>query len=537
MNAGDRYTDRALAGRQEAARGDGGREPQDVDAAAARDADTGADGGYVRFQAVTPNTRGHFTGVFGLVNNLGRAGLLTLEEERFRRSVNAWYDAVCPNPSDADPTVYDPALHPHAAAWFKATAVHLVARVGGYLGILAAHGVDCHMLHSRDPGHILYEDDFQIVVIPYPPQSERRCGSVTGGSDPWRARGEGPDGRRAGRAGAQGGRAGRACEPAGQGGGYDRSGHEPQYRPGGEHHVTQRGRHTQMTASKPTARARLTQALAQRQAETADRWVQLQREREQYGRSAAEDELREEADGLVAALGEGLAGDLPIDRIVSEYPPLREAVCELSLRRARAGTPPTATALAVLSLKEALLEAVQDQDLATGELFELALMVNHLLDAAGALSFETYVQGREEIIRRQSRQLLELSTPVVQLWRKVLAVPLIGNLDTARSQVVMENLLEGIQTHEASVAIIDITGVPTVDTSVAQHLIQTVKAVRLMGADCVISGVRPGIAQTIVQLGIDLSDILTRATLADALATAMRLTGDADDTPEVPKLP
>ncbi|KPC96464.1 STAS domain-containing protein [Streptomyces albus] len=292
-----------------------------------------------------------------------------------------------------------------------------------------------------------------------------------------------------------------------------------------------------MTASKPTARARLTQALAQRQAETADRWVQLQREREQYGRSAAEDELREEADGLVAALGEGLAGDLPIDRIVSEYPPLREAVCELSLRRARAGTPPTATALAVLSLKEALLEAVQDQDLATGELFELALMVNHLLDAAGALSFETYVQGREEIIRRQSRQLLELSTPVVQLWRKVLAVPLIGNLDTARSQVVMENLLEGIQTHEASVAIIDITGVPTVDTSVAQHLIQTVKAVRLMGADCVISGVRPGIAQTIVQLGIDLSDILTRATLADALATAMRLTGDADDTPEVPKLP
>ncbi|MEU2081035.1 hypothetical protein ABZ569_03910 [Streptomyces albus] len=169
MNAGDRYTDRALPGRQGAtARGDGGREPQEADVAAAQEADTGAGGGYVRFQAVTPNARGHFTGVFGLVNNLGRAGLLTLEEERFRRSVNAWYDAVCPNPSDADPTVYDPVLHPHAAAWFKATAVHLVARVGGCLRILAAHGVGCHMLHSRDPGHILYEDGFQIVVVPYP---------------------------------------------------------------------------------------------------------------------------------------------------------------------------------------------------------------------------------------------------------------------------------------------------------------------------------------------------------------------------------
>lgn len=124
---------------------------------------------------------------------------------------------------------------------------------------------------------------------------------------------------------------------------------------------------------------------------------------------------------------------------------------------------------------------------------------------------------------RQSQQLMEQSTPVVRLWRQVLAVPLIGTLDTARTQVVMENLLQAIQDHEALVAIIDITGVPTVDTAVAQHLMQTVNAVRLMGADCVISGVRPSIAQTIAQLGIDLSTILTRATLADALATAIKM--------------
>ncbi len=180
----------------------------------------------------------------------------------------------------------------------------------------------------------------------------------------------------------------------------------------------------------------------------------------------------------------------------------------------------------MLALKDVLLEAAQQESLAADDMLAAALLLNRLLDAAGALCFETYVEGREEIIRRQSRQLLEVSTPVVRLWRHVLAVPLVGTLDTARSQVVMETLLEAIQQHEATVAIIDITGVPTVDTSVAQHLMQTVQAVRMMGADCVISGIRPAIAQTIVQLGIDLSDILTRANLADALATAVRLTGE-----------
>lgn len=281
-----------------------------------------------------------------------------------------------------------------------------------------------------------------------------------------------------------------------------------------------------MNASESTARTRLTEVLERRQSEVADRWVQVQLQRGEIGGGLVEDELREEADALVAALAAGVASELPVERVVAGHSQLREAVIDLSMRRARAGTSPTATSLAVLSLKEALLEALEREDMEVKGAFRVALVINRLLDAAGALSFETYVEGREEIIRRQSRQLMELSTPVVRLWQQILAVPLIGNLDTARSQVVMENLLEAIQEHEAAVAIIDITGVPTVDTSVAQHLIQTIKAVRMMGADCVISGIRPAIAQTIVQLGIDLSGVLTRATLSDALATAMSLTGE-----------
>ncbi|RLV81147.1 anti-anti-sigma factor [Streptomyces rapamycinicus NRRL 5491] len=270
-------------------------------------------------------------------------------------------------------------------------------------------------------------------------------------------------------------------------------------------------------------RERLTRALHERGEEIADRWVELQMEQALLDTDIGEAELHEEADALIEALVPGLQSGVPVDRVVTSSPGLHEAVVGLSLRRARAGATPTATSLAVLALKEALLRAVQRDTRDAEELFASAVFMNRLLDVAGALSFETYVDGREEIIRRQSQQLMEQSTPVVRLWRQVLAVPLIGTLDTARTQVVMENLLQAIQDHEALVAIIDITGVPTVDTAVAQHLMQTVNAVRLMGADCVISGVRPSIAQTIAQLGIDLSTILTRATLADALAAAIKL--------------
>ncbi|ARH95051.1 MULTISPECIES: STAS domain-containing protein [Streptomyces] len=282
-----------------------------------------------------------------------------------------------------------------------------------------------------------------------------------------------------------------------------------------------------MSSAEAAARRRISSALRAEADDIADRWVQLQLDRGALGKQVSEVELREEADDLVAAITTGLDSDIPVENVVATHQELRQAVSELSLRRARAGAPPTGTSLAVLYLKEALLEAVQRQTRDGDELFTSALLVNRLLDTAGALSFETYVEGREEIIRRQSRQLLEVSTPVVRLWRHVLAVPLIGTLDTARTQVVMENLLQAIQENEAQIAIIDITGVPTVDTAVAQHLLQTVNAVRLMGADCVISGIRPPIAQTIAQLGIDLSTILTRATLADALTAAVKLTEDS----------
>ncbi|MFG3114414.1 STAS domain-containing protein [Streptomyces sp. NPDC048197] len=282
-----------------------------------------------------------------------------------------------------------------------------------------------------------------------------------------------------------------------------------------------------MRTTEAAARERIAAVLRTEADDIADRWVQLQLARAASGDGVGESALREEADALLGALLAGLEGDLPVERVFTGHQALRQAVSDLSLRRARNGVSPTVTALAVMALKDALLEAVQRHSGDGDELFAASLLANRLLDTAGALSFETYVDGREEIIRRQSRQLLEVSTPVVRLWRQVLAVPLIGTLDTARTQVVMENLLEAIQEHEALVAIIDITGVPTVDTAVAQHLMQTVNAVRLMGSDCVISGIRPPIAQTIAQLGIDLSTILTRATLADALAAAIQLTDAA----------
>ena len=148
-----------------------------------------------------------------------------------------------------------------------------------------------------------------------------------------------------------------------------------------------------------------------------------------------------------------------------------------------------------------------------------------LLDKLGLLTMEVYQKGRESVISRQQEELLELSTPVVRLWDNVVAVPLIGTLDSARTQVVMENLLQEIVNLGAAIAIIDITGVPTVDTLVAQHLLKTVAAARLMGADCIISGIRPQIAQTIVHLGVDLGDVVTKATLADAFALALKRNG------------
>ena len=210
----------------------------------------------------------------------------------------------------------------------------------------------------------------------------------------------------------------------------------------------------------------------------------------------------------------------------SNWANTREMLEEISASRAQQGFSPSETALFVFSLKETLFEGLQDQ-LPSDAKAASALVVgaNLLLDKLGLFTTEVYQRGREQVIIRQQQELMELSTPVVTLWEGVLALPVIGTLDSARTQVVMESLLQAIVETGSAIAIIDITGVPVVDTLVAQHLLKTVAAARLMGADCIISGIRPQIAQTIVHLGVNISDVITKATLQDAFAIALKRTG------------
>lgn len=204
---------------------------------------------------------------------------------------------------------------------------------------------------------------------------------------------------------------------------------------------------------------------------------------------------------------------------------VKEMLAAVSRSRATQGFTPSETATFVFSLKQPLFEMLRRELSDVEDLSREIWSVTTLLDALGLYTVEVYQQSRESIIARQQQELLELSTPVVQLWENIVALPLIGTLDSARTQVVMENLLEKVVQTGASIAIIDITGVPTVDTLVAQHLLKTVAAARLMGADCIISGIRPQIAQTIVHLGVNLADVITKATLADAFTIALQRTG------------
>jgi rsbT co-antagonist protein RsbR len=210
----------------------------------------------------------------------------------------------------------------------------------------------------------------------------------------------------------------------------------------------------------------------------------------------------------------------------ASWAPVREVLGAVSESRARQGFTPTETAMFVFSLKEPLF-ALLRQDLGADAraLAEEMAKATELLDRLGLYTTEVYQKSREDVIVRQQQEMLELSTPVVQLWEGVLGLPLIGTLDSARTQVVMESLLQRIVDTGARIAIIDITGVPTVDTLVAQHLLKTVAAARLMGADCIISGIRPQIAQTVVHLGLDLTTVVTKATLADAFAVALQRVG------------
>jgi rsbT co-antagonist protein RsbR len=215
------------------------------------------------------------------------------------------------------------------------------------------------------------------------------------------------------------------------------------------------------------------------------------------------------------------------DTMAAEWAPMRDLLEDFSRSRVSQGFSPSETATFVFSFKEPLFDALwRELGNNADQIASQIWIVTRLLDSLGLYTIESYTRTREEVIGRQQQELLELSTPVVELWDGVLALPLIGTLDSARTQIVMENLLERIVTSGAEIAIIDITGVPTVDTLVAQHLIKTISAARLMGADCILSGIRPQIAQTIVHLGLELN-VVSKATMADALGLALRRTGKA----------
>ena len=230
---------------------------------------------------------------------------------------------------------------------------------------------------------------------------------------------------------------------------------------------------------------------------------------------------------LFAAIQSNIASDADLNRLDdAAWARTRSVLAALSQSRAAQGASAGDTSHFVMSIKKPLFDALQ-KDLGADArgVLQAVWLASTLVDKLAQFTATTYQRSREEVIQRQQQELLELSTPVVKLWEGVLAVPMIGTLDSSRTQLVMESLLTRIVETGSELAIIDITGVPTVDTLVAQHLLKTVTAIRLMGADCIISGIRPQIAQTIVHLGIDLHGIATKASLADALALAMEQQG------------
>jgi len=273
-------------------------------------------------------------------------------------------------------------------------------------------------------------------------------------------------------------------------------------------------------------RSRLSDVVSKHEAAILTDWIKEQLAAVKVADRIGEAELRTECARFLTLLKVALRSDGSHDVSSAAWSETRELLGELSRSRARAGYSPSETAAFVLSLKRPLFDRLRgeiggDADALADEVWQTTLV----LDRLALFTTEVHQKSRDEIILRQQQDMLELSTPVVQLWESILALPLIGTLDSARTQVVMESLLQRIVETGASIAIIDITGVPTVDTLVAQHLLKTVAAARLIGADCIISGIRPQIAQTIVHLGVELSSVITKATLADAFVIALQRTG------------
>jgi rsbT co-antagonist protein RsbR len=280
-------------------------------------------------------------------------------------------------------------------------------------------------------------------------------------------------------------------------------------------------------AMSPAGKNLLVEIFERHEKDLLNAWMDLQLQSASSRRDLIKDnELREQSAQFLRLLREATARAGTESPDTAAWAPVRELLASISSSRARLGFTPSETATFVLSLKEPVFARLtQELGSDARALADEIWKATTLLDALGLYTTESFQKTREQIIGEQQREMLELSTPVVQLWDGVLGLPLIGTLDSARTQVVMENLLQRIVDTGARIAVIDITGVPTVDTLVAQHLLKTVAAARLMGADCIISGIRPQIAQTIVHLGLELNTVATKATLADAFALALQRVG------------
>src|SRR5262245_9344654 len=273
------------------------------------------------------------------------------------------------------------------------------------------------------------------------------------------------------------------------------------------------------------SKSRIPEMISKRESDLLADWLQEQLKATTLrGDLMKESELREQSRRFLNLMVRAASQQPSLNDInAPAWDETRGFLSGVSRSRAHQGFTPSETATFIFSLKQPLFALLrQEFESDPMRLADEMWVVTEVLDKLGLYTTEAYQKGREEVIMRQQQELLELSTPVVVLWEGILALPLIGTLDSARTQVVMESLLQKIVETGAGIAIIDITGVPTVDTLVAQHLLKTVSAARLMGADCIISGIRPQIAQTIVHLGVNLSDVVTKSTLADAFAVALR---------------
>ena len=278
--------------------------------------------------------------------------------------------------------------------------------------------------------------------------------------------------------------------------------------------------------------------LDREQASILQEWLRNQSQDRALGARIGEADARDESRRLLEAIAAASATGRLDDVSGPEWSAVRDILTRLSQSRAKAGFSQSETARFVFSLKQALFTLLQNEFQSDAKSLSSEIWVaSTLMDHLGLVTTEAYLKARESVIQRQQQEMLELSTPVVKLWDGIVAVPLIGTLDSERTQIVMESLLQQVVETGAAIAIIDITGVPTVDTLVAQHLLKTVAAARLMGADCIISGIRPQIAATIVHLGVDLGNVITKATLADAFRLALRRLGLGVKTvqPNLPK--